>query len=100
MGVLSVRLDKDTEESLEFLMEKRKIVDKSAYIRKLLDESLQKDLLDFLCFEVQKKRMSAWKGAEIANISLRAFLQEYYERGYESYDEQSLREDLEYIMGD
>ena len=44
--------------------------------------------------------MSAWKGAEIAKISLRAFLQEYYERGYESYDEQSLREDLEYIMGD
>ncbi len=100
MGVLSVRLDKDTEKSLEYLMEKRKIVDKSAYIRKLLDESLQKDLLDYLCVEVQKKRMSAWKAAEIAKITLRAFLKGFYERGYESYDEKSLEEDLEFAMRD
>ena len=98
MGVLSVRMDKDLEETLEFLLEKQKIQDKSAFIRKLLDDSLKRQLLNFLCLEVQKKRLSAWKGAEMAKISLRSFLKEYYDRGYESYDEQSYEEDLKFAL--
>lgn len=52
MGVLSVRLDPELEEKLQFLMEKRKIVNKSAYIRHLIFKSLTEDLIDYLCNEV------------------------------------------------
>ena len=39
MTVLSVRLDAELEELIIILMEKRKIVDKPAYVRQLLDRS-------------------------------------------------------------
>ena len=55
MSVLSVRIDKELEEKIKFLMEKQKIIDKSAYIRKLLDESIKEELLDFLSKEIEKK---------------------------------------------
>jgi len=96
MGVLSVRLDDELEETLAYLLEKRKISDKSAYIRQLLNKSVKKDLIDFLCDEVKAKRMSAWKAAEVAKISLRAFLHELAKRDIIQYDELSLEEDLKF----
>lgn len=54
MGVLSVRLDDELEELLAYLLEKRKINDKSAYIRQLLNKSVKIDLIDFLCDEVNQ----------------------------------------------
>ncbi|MBD3408111.1 MAG: hypothetical protein GF411_18465 [Candidatus Lokiarchaeota archaeon] len=97
--VLSVRLDEDLEKRLAFLMEKRKIVDKSAYVRRLIDRSLREDLLDFLSEEVAAKRLSMWKASSIAGISLRAMMTEIAKRGISIYDEQSLREDLLFAEG-
>ena len=97
MGVLSVRLDSELEEKLQFLMEKRKIVDKSAYVRQIISKSLTKDLLDYLCQQVQERNVSAWKAAEIAKISLRAMLKELANRNISSYDEVAFKEDLLFL---
>ena len=94
MSVLSVRIDAELEEELRYLMEKRKIVDKSAYIRQLIQKSLFKELIDFLCEEIKFQRMSAWKAAEIAKISLLEMLKELSQRNIFSYDEAAFKEDL------
>jgi predicted HTH domain antitoxin len=98
MGVLSVRLDDELESKLDFLMKKLKIVDKSTYIRQLLDNSLSEEMIKILCKQVEEKKISAWKAAEIADISLRKMLHELKKRKSSGYDEQSLREDLEFAL--
>ena len=98
MSILSVRLDEDLDKRLKFLMKKRKIVDKSAYIRQLLDKSTKEDYLNFLCDEVKKKRITAWKAAEMAQISLRAMLGELADRGVMTYDEAAFEEDLAFVL--
>ena len=99
MGVLSVRMDEEMEKRLAFLMERRKIVDKSAYIRQLIDKSLAADLLDYLSEEVAAKRISTWKAASTAGISLRVMMVELAKRNISIYDEQALREDLIFAEG-
>ena len=98
MGVLSVRLDDELESKLDFLMKKLKIVDKSTYIRQLLDNSLSEEMIKILCKQVEEKKISAWKAAEIADIPLRKMLYELKKRKSSGYDEQSLREDLEFAL--
>ncbi|TFG11326.1 hypothetical protein EU537_12645 [Candidatus Thorarchaeota archaeon] len=97
--VLSVRIDKDLEGRLTFLMKERRIVDRSAYIRRLIDRSLTEDFLDYLSEEVAAKRISMWKAASMAGISLRSMMSELAKRGVSMYDEQSLREDLLFAEG-
>ncbi|MBK5114168.1 MAG: hypothetical protein KGD59_00335 [Candidatus Heimdallarchaeota archaeon] len=97
MSVLSVRIDKELEEKLKFLMEKQKIVDKSAYIRKLLDESIKEELLDFLSKEIESKNLSIWKAAELAKMSLRGIMYELAKRDVKIYDELSLQKDLTFV---
>ena len=97
MTVLSVRLDAELEERIKILMKKRKIFDKSAYVRQLLDRSTKEDFLDFLCSEVKERHMTAWKAAEMDQISLRAMLSELSERGISIYDERALEEDIEFV---
>lgn len=99
MGVLSVRLDKDLEKKLDFIMKQRKIIDKSAYIRQLIDKSLKDDLIDYLCNEVGARKLSGWKAAEISQISLRAILSELAKRGHINYDESAFEEDLKFAFG-
>lgn len=98
MGVLSVRIDKELEEKLNFLMKKRQVVDKSAYVRQLLTKSIASEILDYVCNEIRLGKTSAWRGAETVNISLRAMLKELAERNIMTYDEIALNEDLEFIM--
>ncbi|TET29034.1 MAG: hypothetical protein E3J70_08020 [Candidatus Heimdallarchaeota archaeon] len=96
MSVLSVRLDKELEEKLQFLMKKQKIVDKSAYIRRLLKRSIKEELLDHLSQEVKDRNLSIWKAAELAQLSLRAMMQELAKREVLMYDETALKEDLSF----
>ena len=98
MHVLSVRLDDDLEGKLNFLMKKLKIIDKSAYIRQLLDKSLSEEMLEVLCNQVGEKQISAWKAAEVAGISLRKMLEELKNRNLKGYNEQSLKEDLNFAL--
>jgi len=97
--VLSVRMDKELEKRLAFLMEKRMIVDKSSYVRQLIDRSLSVDLLDYLSEEVEARRLSIWKAASIAEIPLRAMMRELAERKVTMYDDQTLTEDLIFAEG-
>ena len=94
MGILSVRLDEELEKRLQFLLEKRKISDKSTYIRQLLSKSIANELLDYLCDEVKLKHMSVWKAAEYAQISLRSMLQELANREIVLYTEEAFQDDL------
>lgn len=98
MKVLSVRLDEELEHKLSFLMKKQKIIDKSTYIRQLLDKTLSEELMEVLCKQVEEKKISAWKAAEIAKISLRKMLFELKRCNFSGYDEQSLREDLNFAL--
>lgn len=98
MTVLSVRLDKDLEKKLDFLMNKLKIQDKSAYIRQLLEKSFSEEIINILSEEVGEGRISAWKAADIADVSLRKFLKELKERNIPGYDEQALEEDLNFAL--
>ena len=98
MKVLSVRLDSELEKKLDFLMEKRKIMDRSAYVRQLITRSLTDDLLDYLCNEVKRRRISAWKAAEVAQVSLRAMLKELGHREIIIYDEITFEEDWDFAL--
>lgn len=100
MGVLSVRIDKELEEKLDFLMKKRQVVDKSAYVRQLLNKSIASELVDYVCNEIKLGKMSTWKGAETVNMSLRAMMKELAARNIMTYDEIALNEDLEFVKRD
>ncbi|MBD3159845.1 MAG: hypothetical protein GF309_13765 [Candidatus Lokiarchaeota archaeon] len=95
--VLSVRIDEDLKERLSYLMDHRKIVDRSAYLRQLIDRALTEDLLDYLADEVKSKRISVWKAASIAEIPWRAMVNELAKRDVPTYDEQAFREDLRFL---
>jgi len=97
--VLSVRIDEDLKERLSYLMNRRKIVDRSAYLRQLIDKALTEDLIDYLAEEVKSKRISVWKAASIAQIPLRAMMTELAKRDIPTYDEQAFREDLRFVEG-
>lgn len=60
----------------------------------MLTRSLTAELIEYLCNEVKKKQMSAWKAAEIAEIPLRMILSELSKRDISLVDELSLREDF------
>jgi predicted HTH domain antitoxin len=98
MKILSVRLDDDLEEKLNFLMSRLKKKDKSSFIRQLLKRSLEEELIEVLCKQVGEKNISAWKAAEIAGVSLRKILEELKNRNVLGYDEQALKEDIEYSL--
>ena len=99
MSVLSVRIDPELEEKISFLMKNKKISDKSAYIRQLLDRSIVADIIDFLAVEVKMRHMSAWKAAEIAGISLRHMMEELAARDVPTYSEEAFLEDINYVEG-
>jgi predicted HTH domain antitoxin len=98
MHILSVRLDEDLEKKLDFLMKNLKKIDKSAYIRHLLDRSLSEDMTEVLCKQIGEKKMSAWKAAEILGISLRRMLDELKKSQILGYDDESFKEDLEFAL--
>ena len=100
MSVLSVRLNREMEEKLKILMERRHIVDKSAYIRQLLDRSIKEELLLYYCELVENKKMSAWKAAEKLNMSLREFQNHFKSQGFETYTQQDFQEDLKFVLND
>lgn len=97
MPVLSLRIDRDLEEKITYLMKHKKISDKSAYIRQLLDRSIEADIIDFLAEKVKKHHMTAWKAAEIAGIPLRQMLEELALRDVPTYSEEAFLEDIEHL---
>ncbi|MCE7733396.1 MAG: hypothetical protein GPJ54_00870 [Candidatus Heimdallarchaeota archaeon] len=99
MSVLSVRIEEELEKKLNKILKLKNIQDKSAYIRQVLNQSLQEDLVDYYCNEVSEKRISIQKSAKIVGISLRAMLHELAKRNIPMYDEEALQDDLEFLRG-
>ena len=56
-------------------------------------------MIEILCNEVNEKNISAWRAAEIAEVSLRKMLYELKNRFPSGYDEQAFKEDLEFALG-
>ena len=98
MKILSVRIDDDLDEKLSFLMARLKKKDKSSYIRQLLEKSLTEEMFEILCKQIGEKNTSAWKAAEIAGVSLRRLMVELKKRNVPGYDEQAIKEDIEYAF--
>jgi predicted HTH domain antitoxin len=94
MKTLSVKLDDDLSRKLDFIIDKRRVADKSSYIRQILNESLTNEIIDFLCQCVQKKEMTPWRAAELADISLRKMLDELTKRNIITYTEEDFQHDL------
>ncbi|MFW9991793.1 MAG: hypothetical protein ACFFD4_07015 [Candidatus Odinarchaeota archaeon] len=90
MVIISLELDSDLEKKLQFLLEKLEIDSKSVYIYQLVERSIKEDILWYLCKEVKIRRMTAWKAAEIAGITLRDMLKELAYRGVILYDKSAL----------
>ena len=97
MSILSVRLDEETEKKLQHLLKLRKINDKSAYIRQILDRSLQDELIELYCQKIKNRSTTIWKAAQIINISLRQMLVELKKRGISSYSEEALESDVDFM---
>lgn len=97
MTVISVRIDKEIEKNLEFLMSKKKSVDKSTMIRLILAKSLNNEIIEVLCSEVKERKISAWKAASMAKVSLRKMLDELALRNIFTYDDITFSEDLDFL---
>jgi len=98
MKILSVRIDDDLDEKLGFLMAKLRKNDKSSYIRQLLEKSLTEEMFEVLCKQIGEKSISTWKASEIVGVSLRRMMEELKKRNVPGYDEQSIKEDIEYAL--
>lgn len=93
---LSVRLDDSLEKKLAFVSDHKKIIDRSAYIRDLLNRSLENDIIEILCYQVQDHQITAWRAAELAGISLRAMLKHLSDHKIDTIDEKTLKEDIKF----
>ena len=57
------------------------------------------EVIQLLCKEVGEKKISAWKAAEIAGISLRKMFHKLKQLNIPGYDEIFLKEDIKYGLG-
>ncbi len=94
MSILSVRIDEEMEQKLQHILNARKIQDKSAYIRQILDHSLQADLIEIYCQKIKEQTITTWKAAEVLKISLRKMMTELKNREISNYSEEALDHDI------
>lgn len=69
MALISTRVSEDIKKDLKWYAEKEKI-GLSIAMRKMLEESLQRTKLEYALELYKKGRVSLWKAAELAGISL------------------------------
>lgn len=100
MSILSVRIDTELEKKLEFLMKQLHIEDKSSLIRKLLNNSLDEEIIHLLGTRVEKGEITLWKASEVAGISLERMIRELQLREISLYDDDMLEEDLRYLKSE
>lgn len=97
MKTISIRINNELNDKLEFLLKTKHIEDRSAYLRTLLSRAMTDDLIEYALSEFKSRRMSLWKAASIAGISLREFMDEAKARSISTIDEATIREDIEWI---
>lgn len=77
--VLSVKIDKDKLKLLEEIAREEE-TDRSTIARKLLDTGIKKWKIDRALKSFSEGRLSLWKAADMADVSLREFIDILNER--------------------
>jgi len=97
LEAVTARLPKEMIREVERLAEKMK-VDRSELIRRLLDSALREKRLEDAVQAYRDGRVTLWKAAETAGISLREMMDTVRERKIPvSYTLEDLRRDLNYV---
>ena len=99
MKTVSARIQKSQAEEIERLASK-KGTDKSAIIRELLATALQNKKIEDALHQVQTKRITVWKAAEIAGVTYREMLELLRAHNIPfPLSERELRREIEEITG-
>jgi predicted HTH domain antitoxin len=100
LTTVSARIQKSQAEEIERLASK-KGTDKSAVIRELLATALQNKRIEEALNQVQAKKITVWKAAEIAGITYREMLELLKTHNIPfPLSEQELRREIEEITGE
>jgi len=97
LEAVTTRLPRDMLREVERLAQNEK-VDRSELIRRLLDFALQQKRIDEAARAYQEGKVTLWKAAEIAGISLRKMMELVRTKKITvSYTLDDLRRDIEYV---
>lgn len=97
LEAVTARLPRDTLRELEVLAEKMR-VDRSELIRRLLDSALKEKKVEEAVRALREERVTLWKAAEMAGLSLREMMDLAREKKIPlSYTLEDLRRDIEYV---
>jgi len=100
LTTVSARIQKSQAEEIERLASKRG-TDKSAIIRELLATAMQNKKIEDALNQVQAKRITVWKAAEIAGVTYREMLELLKSHNIPfPLSEQELRREIEEITGE
>jgi predicted HTH domain antitoxin len=99
LTTVSARIQKSQAEEIEHLASK-KGTDKSAIIRELLATALKNKRIEDALDQVQTKKITVWKAAEIADITYREMLELLRTHNIPfPLSEQELRREIEEVTG-
>ena len=91
---ICLRLSKETAKKLREIAKKEE-KDRSTLIREILEEGIEEKNTTYAIELYQKGRITSWKAAQLANISLWNFYKLLTEKGILlQYSQQDLEEDL------
>jgi len=97
LETVTARLPKKTLNEIERLAAKEK-VDRSELIRRLLDAALQERRIEEALKAYHEGKVTLWKAAEIAGLSLRAMMELTKEKKIPiPYSLEDLERDLRYV---
>jgi len=97
LEAVTTRLPRDMLREVERLAQNEK-VDRSELIRRLLDFALQQKRIDEAVRAYQEGKVTLWKAAEVAGISLRKMMELVrIKKITVSYTLDDLRRDIEYV---
>lgn len=99
LSTLTTRLPAKIIKEIEYWSKQEKI-DRSTLLRKLIDSGLREWKIERALEMYRAQKVTLWKAAEIAGISLSELLSELPKRKVIfHYDLDELREDLKYASG-
>jgi len=100
LTTVSARIQKSQAEEIERLASKRG-TDKSAIIRELLATAIQNKKIEDALNQVQAKKITVWKAAEIAGVTYREMMELLKSHNIPfPLSEQELRREIEEITGE
>jgi len=100
LTTVSARIQKSQAEEIERLASKRG-TDKSAIIRELLATAIQDKKIEDALNQVQAKKITVWKAAEMAGVTYREMLELLKSHNIPfPLSEQELRREIEEITGE